>query len=106
MGGAWPTTPSPFTDVSTGSGDSSLKHVCRLDTLQTTNVRFELIMPAYPLRADVVARPSERLQLARSGSSSVAKFCQLKGRNRPEAVIQVSCRERPLLYRGLGQGPF
>jgi len=41
MGGFWPTTPNPFPDASTGLVDCFLDHVCRLDTLQIINVRFD-----------------------------------------------------------------
>ncbi len=40
MGRFWPTALHPFTDVSTGSGDSYLDREGRLILLQTTNVCY------------------------------------------------------------------
>ncbi len=56
-------------------------------------------MSAIGGKADSLAHPSKSPLIARTRHSLVSKTGPLKGRNRPEAVIQASCRERPLSDR-------
>ncbi len=56
-------------------------------------------MSAYGGKADVPGMTLKSPLIAKSGHSLVSKTGPLKGRNRPKAVIQASCRERPLWDR-------
>ncbi len=56
-------------------------------------------MSAFRCRADVACQGLSGPFIANNGHSLVPKSGPLKGWNRPEAVIQVRCRERPVSDR-------